>query len=287
MSGITRFCYGVFHWCAVAPAVVLVLLVLTCPALAARQGGTSLVVAGSGTNLPIMRLLAKAFEKRHPGVRIDVSASIGSTGGIRAAADGAVAIGLVSRQLRESEKGLGLQVVPYARTPLVIGVNPSVAEKDITYGEIIDIYRGKKIRWESGRDIVVLTREPGDSSIEVMGRMVPGFSEVYAESQKANRWTTLLKDLEMNQSLARIPDAIGFSDLGSLMVEGHRIKPLRVNGVAPTVKNLENGSYRLEKPLLFVFSRERIPAVAREFISFVRSGDGARLIRANGYLPEK
>lgn len=286
MSGNTLLCRGIFRRRGI-PAVALVLLFLTCPALAAPQGETGFLVAGSGTNLPIMRLLAKAFEKRHPGVRIEVPPSIGSTSGIRAAADGAVAIGLVSRQLKESEKSLGLQVVPYARTPLVIGVNPSVAEKDITYGDIIDIYRGKKNRWQSGRNIVVLTREPGDSSIEVLARMVPGFAEVYAESQKANRWTTLMKDLEMNQSLAFTPEAIGFSDLGSLTVEEHRIKPLRVNGVAPTVKNLENGSYPLMKPLLLVFSRERIPAAAREFIAFVRSRDGARLLRANGYLPEK
>jgi phosphate transport system substrate-binding protein len=266
--------------------LVLTLTALPAPA-PAGEARTTLTLAGSGTNLPIARVLAAAFEKKHPGIHIEVPASIGSTSGIRAAAEGAVAIGLISRPLKESEKRLGLEVVTYARTPLVIGVHPSVAVESITSAEIIDIYRGKKGSWKDGREIIVLTREPGDSTIEVMCKGVPGFKEVYDESQKAKRWTTLLKDLEMNETLAKTPHAIGFSDLGALTLERHRIKPLKVNGVAPTLKNAENGTYPLVKPLMFVFHREKLPPAAREFLAFTRSKDGAKIMRASGYLPEK
>lgn len=265
----------------------LALLALSVPAAAGPAPGATLVFAGSGTNLPIVRVLARAFEKRHPGVRIEVPASIGSTSGIRAAADGAIAIGLISRPLKESEKGLGLDVVTYARTPLVIGVHPAVAEDDVSYAEIVDIYRGKKNRWKDGSGIIVLTREPGDSTIEVMDRGVPGFRAAYDESQQAKRWTVLLKDLEMDEVLAKTPYAIGFSDLGALTVERHRIKPLRVNGVAPTLANVQGGKYPLVKPLMFTFHREKLPPAAKEFLAFVRSKEGARLMRLNDYLPEK
>lgn len=258
---------------------------------AAESGGevpkTSLTFAGSGTNLPIVRVLARAFEKKHPGIRIEVPASIGSTSGIRAAADGAIAIGLISRPLKETEKSLGLETVTYARTPLVIGVHPSVAEENITHAEIIDIYRGKKSSWKNGGEIIVLTREPGDSTIEVMNKGVPGFREVYEESQKAKRWTVLLKDLEMNLALAKTTNAIGFSDLGALTSERHTIKALKVNGVAPTLKNVETGSYPLVKPLMFVFHKEKLPPAAREFLAFVRSKEGTKIMRTNGYLAEK
>ena len=275
------------RWGGIPAFAVLALLILACPATGGQAPGSTMVFAGSGSNLPAIRVLAKEFEKQNPGVRIDVPASIGSSSGIRAAADGAIAIGLVSRPLKESEKGLGLEAVTYARTPLIIGVHPGVAEENISYAEIIDIYRGKKSRWQNGSDIIVLTREPGDSTIEMMSRVAPGFREVYEESQKAKRWTTLLKDLEMNQTLAKTPDAIGFSDLGALTVERHRIKPLRVNGVAPALKNLENGSYTLMKPLMFVFHKEKLPPAAAKFIAFVRSKEGARILRENGYLPER
>lgn len=265
----------------------LSLLVPPCPATAVQTPGTTLVFAGSGTNLPIIRVLTRAFQRSHPGITIDVPASIGSTSGIRAAADGAIAIGLISRPLKENEKGLGLDVVTYARTPLVIGVHPTVAEENISYAEIIDIYRGKKRNWKDSTEIIVLTREPGDSTIEVMDKGVPGFREVYEESRKAKRWATILKDLEMNQALAQAPHAIGFSDLGALTIEQHRIKPLRVNGVAPTIRSVQSGKYPLVKQLMFVYHKEKLPPAAREFLAFVRSKEGAKVLRANGYLPEK
>lgn len=247
---------------------------------------TTFIVAGSGTNLPLIRILAQAFTKKHPNISIEVPASIGSTSGIRAAADGAIAIGFVSRELQAKEKGLGLTILNVARTPLIIAVHPSVAEENITSAEIIDIYRGTKRSWKNGREIIVLTREPGDSTIEVMEKKVPGFREVYEESRQAKRWTILLKDLVMNETLAKTPFAIGFSDLGQLTIERHTIKPLKVNGVAPTLENVQEGRYPLVKPLIFVFQQKKLPPAAREFLAFVRSQEGRKIMRDNGYLPE-
>lgn len=266
--------------CALAPV-----------AAAGQTAGPSspapLIFAGSGTNLPIVRVLAEAFRKSHPEIGIEVPASIGSSGGVRAAADGAVALGLISRPLTAKEKELGLTVLDYARTPMIIAVHPSVAEENLTYAELLDIYRGKKNRWRDGREVIVLTREPGDSSIEVLVEGVPGFKEAYEESRQAGRWTTLLQDLVMNETLARTPAAIGLSDLGAITIERHAIKSLQVNGVAPTLANLQSGRYPLHKTQAFVFREDRLPAEARLFIDFVRSGEGETILQANGYLPEK
>jgi phosphate transport system substrate-binding protein len=268
-------------------AWLLATMVMAAGHAAAATSSSRLIFAGSGTNLPIVRVLAQAFRKSHPGVTIEVPTSIGSAGAIQAAADGAIAIGLISRPLKEKEKVLGLTVRNYARTPMIIAVHPSVAENNITYDELLDIYRGKKKTWGDGRDIVVLTREPGDSSIEVMEKVIPGFTEVYAESQQARRWTTLHKDLAMNETLAKTSHAVGMSDMGAVTVERHGIKPLKVNGIAPTVKNLQHGTYPLHKTLAFAYRKDRLPEGAGLFIDFVRSKEGMRILRANGYLPEK
>jgi phosphate transport system substrate-binding protein len=268
-------------------AQALALMALAWPVLASPTQGAPLIFAGSGTNLPIVRALAQGFQRTHPAIAIDVPASIGSSGGIQAAADGAIALGLVSRALKDKEKGKGLTVVNYARTPLIIGVHPAVAEDNVTHAELLDIYRGKRRTWRDGQDIVVLTREPSDSSIEVLVKGVPGFKEAYEESQQAKRWTTLLKDLVMNETLAKTPHAIGVSDLGALTIERHQIKPLKINGVAPSLKNLQNGKYSLYKTLAFVYRSDKLPAGARLFIDYVRSKEGAKILRANGYLAEK
>ena len=277
---------GIFRTGAIF-AQALALLALAGPAVASQTPVAPLIFAGSGTNLPIVRALSLAFQRSHPAIAIDVPASIGSSGGVQAAADGAVALGLISRELKDTEKGKGLTVLHYARTPLIIGVHPSVAEDNITNAELLDIYRGKKRDWRDNRDIVVLTREPSDSSIEVLAKGVPGFREVYDESQQARRWTTLLKDIVMNETLAKTPHAIGVSDLGALTIERHGIKPLKVNGVAPTLRNLQNGRYPLYKTLAFVYRQDKLPAGARLFMEYVRSKEGEQILKQNGYLPAR
>lgn len=268
-------------------AHVLALCVLAGPAAAGATQGAPLIFAGSGTNLPLARALAHAFRRSHPEIAIDIPASIGSSGGIQAAADGAISLGLISRELKDKEKGKGLTVINYARTPLIIGVHPSVAEDDISHAELLDIYRGKKRTWRDGRDIVVLTREPGDSSIEVLVKGVPGFKEVYGESQQARRWTTLLTDQVMNETLARTPHAVGVSDLGAVTIERRAIKSLKINGVAATLANVQSGRYPLCKSLAFVYRNDRLPAGARLFIDYVKSREGEKILKANGYLAEK
>lgn len=252
-----------------------------------QNASTSLVFAGSGSNLPIVKLLVKEFSKSRPDIKIKVPASIGSTGGIKAAADGAVAIGLIARPLKAEEQKLGLTVVPYARTAVVIGTHLSVVDDNITSPELIQIYQGRKAQWQDQQEIIVLTREPGDSSIIVLEQKIPKFKQVYAESQQAKRWSTLYTDQQMNQALATTPQAIGFSELGAITADRLPIKVLKLNGSYPTPKNVLSGSYPLVKSLSFVFVKEKLPAAAQDFLNFVNSQAGQKSLRTNGYLPGK
>ncbi|MBL8975149.1 MAG: substrate-binding domain-containing protein [Myxococcales bacterium] len=96
-------------------------------------------LAGSGSNLPLTRALAEAFESSHEGRHVVVFDSIGSTGGIHAAYDDVVDFGLVSRPLRDSEVALNLVVAPYARVPVVVAVNLGVPDDSISLPELLDI----------------------------------------------------------------------------------------------------------------------------------------------------
>ncbi|MFQ5899890.1 MAG: substrate-binding domain-containing protein [Candidatus Methylomirabilia bacterium] len=243
-----------------------------------------LLFAGSGLNLAITRILAKAFSRVGPGIEIKIPASIGSSGGIRASGEGAVTVGLVSRPLKERERKFGLTVMPYAQTALVIGAHPAVPDDGITFEELIGIYKGAKTRWRNGRDIIVLTRDPGESSIQLLAEVVPGFKKAYEESKRANRWITLFTDQEMNDALIRTPDAIGLSDLGTIRTERLPIKILKVNGVLPTPESVRSGKYPFVRTLAFVFLKDRVPDEARAFLDFVRSAEGEKILIANGYV---
>ena len=265
----------------------LAIILVAGPSVAASAPAppAALVFAGSGTNLAITRLLAQAFVRTYPGVAIEVPASIGSTGGIQAAADGSVAMGLVSRSLKEQEKALGLTFRPYARSAIVFGAHPSVSDDGLSFGELLDIYRGARTRWRDGQEIVVLTRQPTDSGIEVLELKIPGFWEVYAESQKVKRWITLYTDQEMNQALVKTPHAMGLLDLGIIQSERLAVKPLRINGVAPTAQSVLNGTYPLVKTLAFVYREATLAPAAKAFLDFARSSAAQQLLRAQNYQP--
>lgn len=245
----------------------------------------SIVLAGSGSNLPAIRLLIKAFSRHHPEIHFAEPTNIGSDGAVRAVADGAISIGLISRPLKGDEKKTGLAVDSYARTAVVIATHPLVKNNGITFSELNSIYRGEKTTWEDGRKIIVLSREPGESTINVLEEGVPGFKEVYADSIKNNRWAIILKDEGMNNRISTLPDSIGFSDIGAITSQKINIKALKLNGVQATAKNVQNGSYPLYKTLSFIYRPERLTPGMKSYMSFVCSAEGKKILLENGYIP--
>ncbi len=276
-----RMVYG----CAAGVAAVWLACLGPLPAAAASGGEAArpLVLAGSGVALPVTRELVAAFAR--PDVRIEIPASLGSTGGIRAAAEGAVTVALHARPLRKAEERFGLTVVPYARTPLVLGAHSSVQEDNLTADALVRIVQGEKSRWRDGREIVVLLLYPGDSATEELLSKIPALRQPYTASYDAKRWTFFYNDQLLNETLPRTPGGLGPIPLGSIVTGHFPVKRLAFNGIAPTVENIEAGRYPLELTLRFAFRPETLPAPARAFLTFVRSAAGARILRAHGYLP--
>ncbi|MEK6743288.1 MAG: substrate-binding domain-containing protein [Nitrospirota bacterium] len=268
--------------------VVIIAAIMAMPVTAflshAGAEPNKMILAGAGSNLAITRILADAFIKKYPDISIQIPESIGSSGGISAVSEGAITVGLSSRPFRENEKQLGLELAPYARTIIIMGAHPGVPDDNITYEEIIQIYRGKKTTWKNGKDIIVLTRNEGESTIDVMKQLIPGFREAHVESLQARRWITAFTDQDMNKKLTTMPDSVGMSDYGTIASEHLAIKMLKVDGIAPTAENVLKGRYALFKTLYFVFRRDNIQPEAKAFIDFVRSTEGRKILKANGYL---
>jgi len=243
-----------------------------------------LIAAGSGVNLGITRLLARAFMNVHPEIIIEVPGSIGTQGAISAVADGAITFGLISRPLKEAEKAPGFVVRSFARVPIVVGAHPGVADDEITFQDLVDIYKGRKTRWKDGNEIIVQTREPFDSGIQALEREIPGFREAYAESRQAKRWVVYFTDQDANRALSTTRYAIGFTDLGMIATEHLGIKVLKLNGIFPDSESIASGRYPLSRELSFLYRDKALPEGARAFLDFVRSEGGIEILRSNGYL---
>jgi len=247
-----------------------------------------LFLAGSGSNLPLTRALVDAFTRgERTSGRMIVFESIGSSGGVRAAHDGVVDLGLISRPLKPSERELGLQVLPYARVAVVVAANPSAPPEGFTQAGLIDIYRGTRTTWSDGSPIVVLQREPGDSSHAVFGRVLPGFAEADAQAYSDGRWRIVYHDRAMQEALFITDGALGLFDYGAVQTQHLPLRVLSIDGVEPSVQTVENGSYPYSKDLSFVYTGS-FPAgsLPRAFLDFVHSPAGQAIIREGGYLPQ-
>lgn len=253
---------------------------------ASHPGQEQVIAAGSGVNLAITRLLAEAFGKQQPGIAIDIPASIGTKGAVKAAAEGAIQLGLISRPLKEDERALGLAEKPYARVAIVLAAHAGVPDDSITFQELNDIFRGAKNQWQNGKPIIVQAREKSDSGFQVLEENIPGFKEIYAESHEAKRWTLFFTDQEANAALASTPNTLGVTDLGMIATEHLPVRALRLNGIAPDAARVQDGSYPLSRRLSFIYKTGTLSPGVQAFLAFAASDAGRAILQANGYIPE-
>lgn len=241
-------------------------------------------LAGSGSNLPLTRALAEAFESSHEGRHVVVFDSIGSTGGIHAAYDDVVDFGLVSRPLRDSEVALNLVVAPYARVPVVVAVNLGVPDDSISLPELLDIYAGRRPTWSDGTPIVVIQREPGDSGHQAVQDVLPEFAAINAAAYREARWRVVDSDQAMQEALSITAGAVGIFDLGAIVLQRLPVKPLRIDDIEPSEASVQSHRYPFSKDLALVSVEPPVGAPA-EFLRFIDGEHGRRLMRASGYIP--
>ncbi|AHF08431.1 PstS family phosphate ABC transporter substrate-binding protein [Desulfitobacterium metallireducens] len=268
--------------------LTLILLLTACgtkntPEPVDEKTHTNFTVAGSGSNLPITQRLIEGYMKKS-GQTITLPKSIGSGGAIKALRNNAIDLGLLSRPLKPEEVDQGLKQIPYARVAVVIGVHPSVLEEQITGDDLAAIFKGTKSQWRNGQNVILFSREEGDSTNEVLKKEIPGFKEALTESLEAKRWQVSFTDEEEAQAITQTKNSIGFTDSAALAVEKHEIKPLLFDGIQPTIENVEKGTYKLSKDIYFAY-KEPLSKEAQTFLEYVWSNEGQEIIRSAHGIP--
>ena len=85
----------------------------------------------------------------------------------------------------------------------------------------------------------------------------------------------------MMTSVAGDKYAIGYLSLGSL--DETQVKAVAIDGVAATVENIENGTYKIARPFNIV-TKDGLSTAAQDFIDFIMSADGQAVIEKGGYI---
>ena len=112
---------------------------------ASNGASGKVVVAGSSSVTPVMEKLAEAFQAANPQVTVEVQQS-DSTTGVNMAVDGTCDIGMVSRELKDSESGVKATVI--AQDGIAVIVNPDASIDELTSDQVKGIYTGELTTWE-------------------------------------------------------------------------------------------------------------------------------------------
>ena len=104
-----------------------------------------IVIAGSSSVTPVMEKLAEAYKAINSGVTIEVNQS-DSTTGVNMATEGTCDIGMVSRELKDSETGVTPTVI--AQDGIAIIVNNASTVDGLSSEQVKGIYTGEIANWE-------------------------------------------------------------------------------------------------------------------------------------------
>lgn len=262
-------------------------LTLLAPAVQAADvtddARTPLLIGGTGGALGVVSALAQAYGSVDPAQPIEVRASLGTGGGLRALSDGRLDIALAARPLTEAEQP-GRIVRPFARTPLAFVAHADVAAAGIDTATLIAIYRGERTTWPDGRRCRAILRPRGDAESAVLADSDPVVAEALAYAHERLRLIAPLTTQETLRTIRRTPGAFGYSPLAEVLAQDEGLRILRYNGVAPAPAAVANGDYPLVETFWMVTTTAPSPGVVA-FIDFVTSTDGIALLASRGCLP--
>lgn len=135
----------------------------------------------------------------------------------------------------------------------------------------------------ANKSVSVVSREDGSGTrgafIELFGveeKMADGtkVDNTSIDAEIANSTSIVLSTVAGN------PNAIGYISLGSL---NDSVKALKIDGTAPSVENIKNGTYKISRPFN-IATKAEISPVAQDFINFILSADGQAVVENKGYI---
>ncbi|MCY0096727.1 substrate-binding domain-containing protein [Hoeflea ulvae] len=243
----------------------------------------TLRIGGTGAATVLMERLGTAFTAREPETTVEVIQGLGSSGGIAATRDGALDIAVSARPLKPEETGMTETVAvitPYG----LVSSNPNPG--DIAKNDVAAFYASTSATWPDGTPVKVILRPKSESDTALLGQTFPGMAAAIDEVRTRIDVPVAATDQDNLELAKTIDGSLVGTGLAQMVTEGHQpdLRFLTIDGVEPTLVNLESGTYPYFKPFRFVYPEEPSPLVQR-FLAFIGSSEGQSLLHEAGSLP--
>lgn len=237
----------------------------------------TITIGGTGSGLEMMRQLGDLFARQHRGSAFSVLPSLGSSGGIQAVREGALDIAIAARPARLDEKGLESR--PLCRTPLAFAVHPATQIASVRTTDLIQLYGTTAYNWPDGSRARVVLRPETESDTQVLRRISPAVDQALAQAKARPGMILAVTDQDNLKALQTTPGGFGLVTLAMYNAEHAGLRLLSFNGVAPTINNLEQGRYPLEREYYLV-TRASADKRVQEFIAFSHSAKGLKSLKS-------
>ena len=138
--------------------------------------------------------------------------------------------------------------------------------------------------WDSSMDITIVSREDGSGTrgafIELFGIEEEQDGEkvdmTTEEAQITNSTSVMMTTVAGDEY------AIGYVSLGSL---DDSVKALKIDGAEATAENIKNDTYKVSRPFNIAMKSDADNEVAKDFVAFIMSEEGQKVVADNGYIP--
>jgi phosphate transport system substrate-binding protein len=246
--------------------------------------GSSIVIKGSTTVLPVAQGTLEAFMKKNPVVQISLSGG-GSGEGIKALIDKTADIANSSREIKAKEielaKSKGVNTVEHvvAFDAIIPVVHPKNKVKNLSIDQLSQIYQGKITNWkEVGGDdlrIVVISRDSSSGTFESWDHFVMKKAKVTPRAQMLASNGAIVTAIAQNRY------AIGYLGIGYL---DKSVKPLQVNGITATIQTALSKEYPFSREL-YMYTDGNAAGDVAKYLSFVKSAEGQKIVVKEGFVP--
>lgn len=193
------------------------------------------------------------------------------------------------KQIADAEaKGLKYEITPFAKEAFVFFVNSKNPVDNLTSQQIRDIYAGKITDWSQidtrlSGNIKPFQRNQGSGS-QTMLEKIMGNTPIMPplKEDRLGGMGGIINDVA---NYRNYQEAVGFTFryFSTEMFKNGEIKLLAIDGVAPTVENIRNGTYPFIADCCIITVRPRSENI-RKIVDFMFSPAGKELIEKTGYV---
>jgi phosphate transport system substrate-binding protein len=259
---------------------------------------TTLQIQGSDTMVNLAQAWAEAYHKINPNVGIEVGGG-GSGVGIAALINGTIEVATSSRDMKKEERTKAQQQSGKEAKEFTVGfdclaiyVHKDNPLTEISLEQLAAIYAegGNTAKWTD-----LNANVPGCASgeiIRVSRQSSSGTYEFFRE-HVLNKKDFKLNSRDMNGSkevvdlVMHTPCAIGYSGMGYATPEVKMLKVASKAGApaqSPSIEAAQNKTYPISRPL-FLYTLGEPQGAAKEFIQWVMSDAGQKIVQETGYVP--